>query len=124
VACALLASSLAATALIALWMIGSLSGMFYFLAMAFPFIFLTVLLLGLLIGLPLYAAAVELGWDNAPTAAAGGVLVAALLPALLAGSEDSWLQSLLSFLPIGGAGAAGGLVFWFILSRGSEEEPS
>ncbi|HEY0115629.1 MAG TPA: hypothetical protein VGB54_07895 [Allosphingosinicella sp.] len=123
-ACALLASSLAATALIALWMIGSLSGMFYFLAMAFPFIFLTVLLLGLLIGLPLYAAAVELGWDNAPTAAAGGVLVAALLPALLAGSEDSWLQSLLSFLPIGGAGAAGGLVFWFILSRGSEEEPS
>jgi hypothetical protein len=126
VAWALLVSSSVAAALITLWMIGPPTEMFtfYFLAVAFPFIFLIVLLLAMLVGLPLYAAALKLGWDNAATAAAGGFLVAALLPALLVGSEESWLQSLLSFLPIGGAGAAGGLVFWFVLSRGSEEEPS
>ena len=91
-------------------------------AFALPLVFLVVLLLGIVIGLPLYLAACRLRLVNAATAAAAGFIAGALLPALgllltveqvwEEQSAAGWWEAVAPILLFGGAGIAGGLVFW------------
>lgn len=79
------------------------------------FVLPVVVLIGALIGLPIYHAAVRFGAARWWTAAIGGFVTGAIIPAL------TWLpdpvEKITATLGYGAAGAAAGLIFWVFVTR-------
>lgn len=81
----------------------------------FPFAFLAALLFGLAIGMPIFLAAHKLGKVNTFSAAFGGFLTGAALPALQLLGGNAYAGQ--SIVLLGAAGMIGGVAFLSFLGR-------